>query len=305
MDSNESVDRMDKREENLSNSAKRAKIPMYSANNSTNSNDAGLANSVDSNGNAEDSYEMSESPVGAPLKKQYRLEMSKLRKMTIGKKVGYIWTYYKFHIIGFAIAVALIGSIVFAMFNPSPNTALFVAWSAGFLPDEPRNEARYWIESFLVDETENEQVEVILLLEVEGDPMSAMTYAQRVVAMVSAGQIDVFILDLQTLESHAISGLIQPLENILADIEAINPSAFHAIEEYVIYAGFIEEHTASDNYEINPDDISPRAMGINIANSPFLAEFDFDTQNLYFTVSVTSNQIENVTTTLIEFFAPS
>jgi len=288
-------------EEYISNSARRAKISMYS----TSNKDSETSASDGSANNDDGSSGMSESLVGAPLKKQYRLEMSKLREMTFREKVEYIWGYYRFHIIAIVIALILSVSIVVAIFSPSTDTVLFVAWSAGFLPEESNEHLVNELESFLIDENRHEKVEVVMLSSAETDPLTAMANSQRLFAMVAAGQIDLFILDAQTLESHSISGFIRPLDDILADVERINPSVARIINVYIVYAGFIEEHTVSDDFEIDPDSISERIMGVRIGDSPIMSDVNFFAQDLYFAVSITSNQIENVIATLIELFEPS
>lgn len=292
------MDNKEKRDistENMSNSEKRAKVAMYSTSDSKKRMNAQMTNSEESESDVIEPAEMSDNPIGAPLKKQFQLELSKLRNMTFRNKIDHIWEYYRYYLIGIAIALFVFISIMVTVFSPSPETVLFISWSSGFATDEQVNDLTHELELLLTDEDKYERVEIIFFVTVEGDPMMEVANIQRLVAMVAAGMVDVFILDEQMLIEYSMNGFVQPLDDILAEIELINPNVSHKIEEHLFFADFETEY----------GEVSERLTGISIGDSPLLTELNFFEQELFFAMSVTSGQHENVVKTIIEFFEPS
>ena len=276
---------LENKTERLSNSEKRAKIAMYSKGVSASDEDAHLSI---------EPHEMTERPMGAPLKKQFRLEMSKLQKMTFKKKAEYIWEYYRFHLMGIVGALILVVSITIGILTPSPDTVLFVAWT-GFTTETQRENLVYELSAAVVDESEHEQVDVVLFLSGGDDPMITMANMQRLVAMVASGQIDVFILDSETLKNYSVTGFVQPLESILTEVARANPSVYRIIEEYAFITDF----------EVDTGVYSEQIMGISLTYAPLIEEINFFyPYDLFFAVSSTSQQVENATKALIAFFDP-
>jgi len=251
---------------------------------------------------AEDSTETTEetstavppkSLVGAPIKVQYREELKKLRKMPFKKKMEYIWEYYKFYLLGIVLVLVIIGSLINTWFiNPPPSTALFVAWSAGFATEEQLTDLADVLEELLVDKNENEEVIVSRFASSGVDPSFDMANVQRLVAMIAAGVIDVFILDLETLEEKSNNGFVKPLEDVLAEIRSTNPRVYDRIMENAI----------TIRYEPEEDIIAESIMGIYISDSVLYKELGFFEQDLYISIASTTRSLENVVRAIILFF---
>jgi len=234
-----------------------------------------------------------ETPVNAPLKEKFRLEIAKLREMSFKEKLDHIWEYYKFFIIGLVIFLIILGSLINAWFiNPQPQTALFISWNSGFAMDVQLTELSNKLTERLVEETANETVVVSMMLTDTNDPTLNMASTQRLVAMLAAGEIDVFILDSMQLDEFASTGFIRPMENLLAEIRLTDSVIYSEIEERVAYA----------RHELEEGVFAERLMGVSIMSSPLLIGLDFLDQDLYFSVSATSNRHENVAAALIAFF---
>ena len=234
-----------------------------------------------------------ETPVGAPLKEKFRIEIAKLREMTFREKLEYIWDYYKLHIIITCVLILIIGSLINTVLrNSPPQTVLFISWNAGFILDEYLIDLADVIKEQIIDEKPNEKVEVISLLTFEDDPAISMTNASRMVAMLTAGVIDVFILDSLQLQEYTHNEFIQPMEMMLAEIQRVNPTAYTHIEEKITYS----------RYETGDNNLEERIMGIDISDSPLLSKLVFSEQELYFSTSITSVNTENVVRALILFF---
>jgi len=234
-----------------------------------------------------------ETPVYAPLKEKIRIEIAKLREMNFKSKMEYIWEYYKFLLIGLVIFLILIGSLINSFFiNPQPQTALHISWNAGFVLHEQLDEMADELTARLIDKDKNEAVLATLSMTSTDDPSMDMANQQRLVAMLAAGEIDVFIVDREQLVEYAIVGFIQPMEHILAEIRHTDPAVYDYIIERSVYA----------EYEIEEGSFEDRIMGISVKNSDLLKELDYYEYDLFFSLVSTSKRQENAKAALIEFF---
>jgi len=234
-----------------------------------------------------------ESPRGAPLKEQFSAEMTKLREMSLRGKVEHIWEYYKIPMIGIIILIFLIGGLLnMWIFNPRPETALFVAWNGGFALEEQFDGLRESLEKRLIDEHKNEEIIISQFMTGVDDPTMAMANVQRMIAMLSAGTIDLFILSTEMLEEQSNGGFLRPMESMLSEIKSMNPGIYARIEENITMV----------RYEIEEGDVSENIMGISIGSSPLLTELEFFEQELYLSIAITSDNTEIIKQALIAFF---
>jgi len=238
-----------------------------------------------------------DTPPGAPLKEKYRMERAKLRKLPFKRKVGYIWDYYKIQIIIAAALLLGIGGLINAIFiNPRPDTVLFISWNASFLMQEQMDDLRDIMNERIIETGKNEMVEITLILDSEQDPMVSMANIQRLIAMMAAGVIDIFVLDAETLKEYSNDSFLQPLDDILAELRKTSPQVYSRIEENIIYA----------DLGMQDDTFEERKMGIDLSNSRLLTElgmFAFVLDNdVYLGVSSTSHNTDNIVAALILFF---
>jgi len=234
-----------------------------------------------------------ETPIGAPFKVKLRIEIAKLKEMTLKGKLEYIWDYYKPFIIALIAILALTAILLNTwLINPAPKTVLFVSWSSGFATQEQIDDLTHVLEKRLIEESENENVIVSQAIINDDDPAASMMIHQRTVAMVAAGAIDVFILDSALIEVYNTGGFIRPLESLLAEIKSINPAVYDKIVENVTYS----------LYEAEDGSTSERITGIGVGKSPLFTKLGFFEQELYFSVVITSSNSANILQTLLAFF---
>jgi len=234
-----------------------------------------------------------ETPVNALFKEKVRLEIAKLREMSFKEKLEHIWEYYKFIILGLVIFLVIIGSLINAWFiNPQPKTALFLSWNTGYVLHEQLDELSEALTKRMVDEKDNEVVSVTQILTSTDDPTINMASQQRMIAMVAAGEIDVFILDSTMLVEYASNGLIVPMESILAEIRSIDREAYDRIEEKIVYTRFVSEEGQTKE----------SIMGVNVETCHLLTDFDFYDKDLIFCICATSKRLENAKAALIALF---
>jgi len=231
-----------------------------------------------------------ETPVHAPLRVKFRIEITKLRKMSFKEKAEYIWEYYRAFLIGTAIFLILTGSLINTWFiNPPPRTALLIEWSADFVLNEQLDALTDTLTEQLVDESANEVVSASLFFETPDDPQMLMAMMSRRMAMISAGELDVFIQNFEQFEDAALNGVIMPLEDVLPMIQSRYPSVFEAVEDRLVYALY-------DPFE---DGGQKLIMGVEVGNSPLLQELGFHERELMFSIVTNSNRLDNVLHALV------
>ena len=234
-----------------------------------------------------------ETPVNAPLKEKIRIEKANLREMDFKGKLDHIWEYYKLFIIGFIVIIIILGSLINTWFiNPPPKTVLYIAWSAGFAFDEQLSELTGSLKERVIDETRNETVVVSQLYLAEDEPSMMMANTNRLAAMVAAGEIDLFVLDFELLDEFTGNGIIAPMESILEKIKETYPHVYDKIVDKSIHM----------QYESDEGNTVDRIMGISIKECPLFSEIGFFEQDLYLSVSVTSQNFVNVINAVALFF---
>jgi len=234
-----------------------------------------------------------ETPVNAPFKEKMRLEIVKLREMSFKEKLEYIWEYYKYHIIGLIVAILIIVSVLNAwVFNPSPDSALFIAWSSGFATEEQFDIMTDLLRERIVDEDVNEEVIISQFFFYSDDPSINMGTIQRTAAMIAAGMIDLFIVDTDQMEEFAQVGYLRPLEDILEEIKSKNPEVYSRIEDNKVIATF----------HFHDGRTVEHVAGIMVGESPLFIKLGIFRQELFASVSITSENLENIVEALIVLF---
>jgi len=231
-------------------------------------------------------------------KDRSRSEREKLREMKIKEKIEYIWEYYKYHIVGTVIALAILGSLLNTwIFNPQPDVGLFIAWNAGFADQDRLDDLRDTFNEHMTFQTEGEVADVSRFFTATDDPQMHMAHIQRLVAMITAGQIDAFIVDSELFAEYSYIGYIVPLDQLLSLVESINPDVHAIIMNEATFA------LHSDHDEV----VTERLMGIRLADSPLLLELgiinhDWYWMDWYFGISVTTGNLTNIAHALIMMF---
>jgi len=231
-------------------------------------------------------------PSGDSLKEKYDTEIKKLRELSFKEKIEYIWDYYKWHIIITSVILIILGSLFNSrVLNPAPKTVLNISWNTRFATEGQLAVLSDALKARIVEEESNEKVEVMPFLLIEDDPMIAMAEISRLVAMLAAGQIDVFILDEQQMTEYMSNMYIQPMDGVLALVYAMNPAVYERVKDKMLLS----------MYESAEGNVTERIMGIDISDSPLLMELGFFKQELYFCVSATASNIDNVAYALVLF----
>jgi len=234
-----------------------------------------------------------DTPVYASVKEKFRIEKRKIKEMPFKKKVEYIWEYYKFHLIVIILILAIAGGIINSVFiNPRPQITLFVAWSTGFITDEQTSDLTEKMNERIIEPKANETVEINMFFPTADDPSMDAAQIQRLAAMLSAGMIDVFILDFEMLEGYASFGYLEPMESFLNDIRRINPTVYNRIAENTVTV----EYTTFEGVTYK------NIMGVDISNSRLLNELGFFDFDRIFSLAISASFPGNAAEALILLF---
>lgn len=123
--------------------------------------------------------------------------MTKFQKLTKKEKAEHIWEYYRFHIIGGAIAVFMLSSLLFHIFGPRPPEAAAQVVIMGLYDSDEENIDNLKKEiADIIGDGELGKVEVDMF-PVNWDSASPMDMAmnQKLVLMFQAKEIDVMIIE--------------------------------------------------------------------------------------------------------------
>jgi len=228
-----------------------------------------------------------------PLKKdRSRTEREKLKGLSFSKKVGYIWEYYKYYIVGVIIATALILSISYT-FLIRPDIGFFVTWSVSVLDKDEISSLTDVFDEFIFEDDSKETSAVSLFFANQDDPAFMLQYFHQIVAMLSVGSIDIFISSFETLQMHSVNEFLWPLDEILDTIKLHNP---------LIYEEIIKE-TTQTIFGLNEDDVIHKTTGIRITDTPLMRRLGFELRtDAYFSIAVSTQHPDRTAKALILFF---
>ena len=237
--------------------------------------------------------ESMETPVYEPFHVQVRMEIAKLRQMGFKAKLEYIWEYYKLLLAGIVVFFFIVGSILNAwVFNPNPQTALFIQWSSDFMPHEELDFFADLLTEHLVEDGVNETVIATMFFDNPDDPQMMMAMVTQRMAMLAAGELDIFVQNAEQLATTAEQGMIMPIDDLLVEIRENHPMILSSVEERVIYS----------LYDPSDDGGEIRAMGIDISDSPLLENMGFLVNERIFSIVTTTGRLENAASALALFF---
>lgn len=149
---------------------------------------------------------------------QQRVEQSekeKLKDMPLGKKVGYLWEYYRLHALFSIIAIAIIVYTVHEIITPDIETRLYAAIIDN--PVEPAVLEDYTAQftEHLQLDPEKEEVVISPQFYFAADNEYAMSMRQVLVTYVAAQDIDIIIAPKSEFESYSYYGYMYSLSDLL------------------------------------------------------------------------------------------
>lgn len=151
-------------------------------------------------------------------------EREKLRSMSKKDRLWYIWAYYKFHIIGFFIAIVVLWSIGTAMYQKSFDTVLYCMYLNNRSEEELNTAPLEQGFAGYLGLGEKELITTESTFISYGDDTSEFGYASmaKLTALVAAKELDIIIGDHENLDHYAsMDGMLDLETELPEDVLAL------------------------------------------------------------------------------------
>ena len=187
-----------------------------------------------------------------------------LKEMSAKQKIGYIWDYYKWHIIGVVLAICIIGSVFHHFLTyrkPLLNIIMVNATPSSVQTDSFQK----FQEKYGYDPEDSPISAATFYFSDDGDAFTSsyMDY-QALTAMIAAGDQDIFLGNGDTYLNYCDQGALADLSDVLSPAQ-------------------MEEYADSLIYSTIGGTQEPYPCAIDLSGHPWLAQFGY-TDACYFGV---------------------
>ena len=202
--------------------------------------------------------------------RQERTEKEKLRNMTMGKRVSYLWEYYKLHALVGIIAIAFVSYVIYHYATPKVEPQFYAAIVNNSIPTEVLDQYSVDFEKMLELNPETEKVMLNYNFYFNGDGEYAMNMRQALSMYVAAQEVDVIIAPESEFKDFAYYGFMTKLSDALpTDIYSSLTDYFYLSAqednpEQQVLGIYLTETELFKNNAVNTD---PYILGV-IANYP-------------------------------------
>jgi len=203
------------------------------------------------------------------FREQSKVEKKKLKDMTFKEKIDYIWTYYKIQIIIIAVVLIFLGSIINGILNPPIPSYAGVATYELFLGDDFDAEFERIMTEQLIEDPKLEKIYVHSFLSGD-DPTAQMAMAQKLMALLTTRELDLFIAENEVFEGYIREGMLMP----------VNQTGLKISEDLLVYGS-------------TEDDETELAYGINLKNSGVFNDLGIRGEMITIGVIVNTERLEN------------
>lgn len=212
-----------------------------------------------------------------------QLAKEQFKQMSLKKKIGHIWEYYRLH---FFIAVFLIVSavsIINAVFiHPAPKLYVGISFYGIHAADDFSQEVANYLTDTVVPKEENKEVRVSAFYDYDGDSTVKVDLWQRFETLLMAKELDILIADEEEFKELVYQGYIVELDAFLD-------------EKYI--SSFDDEMIFEGN---NIQDSQIRKYGICVKNSKLLKNQYVDFSKTYIGIVRQSINGDNTVKTVKE-----
>ena len=223
----------------------------------------------------------------------FKEEMAKLGEMSLTEKLQHVWEYYKLQIGGILLASIFVGSMINAWFiNPPPRTYLYVAIQGFFVNPQNVDHMQERLNEIVPDGS-NHQVWVNSYALIHEDPEMLMAVQARFAALISSGELDLFIMNREAFYSNANGGLLRPAYDFVGPMAETDINLYNELRSRFVSITFTpdEGHPPITDY-----------MAISLQGSPLLEAAGLRSYGLYLGMVVNSYSFYEVSKALQVFF---
>lgn len=192
-------------------------------------------------------------------------EKRKLQGMTFGKKIEYIWDYYKFHILGTMLLVSMLYSVIYNIATNHPlGLYVYLLNASGTVGRYSQEELEKNYMSYAgIDPG---RLKVVIDTTTTMNPYVNSEYSMaasaRISAVFAAGDLDVLAADPVTFEHYAKNGAYKDLREVLSEAtyrKLEDEGRIYYMELEALEAGD-REKTALKTFEEAPEEETETGM---------------------------------------------
>lgn len=205
-------------------------------------------------------------------------EKEKLKELHGKKKREYIWDYYKIPIIGVLIVLFVISYMIYGRLTAKENILSVTCTNMLMNEEQVAPLVNNYLTEYLELSPSRYRVvaDTSLLVGENDDPANseyAYTSQMKLTAYVSAGELDIMIMDEKGFEYLSARGFLQDLSEVFAEMD---PSLNETLKDSFVFQDvIIEDNSAeilmgsSDEYEAV---IENHPFGLKLNGSPLFPE---------------------------------
>ena len=194
-----------------------------------------------------------------------------IKNMSTGKKIEYVWDYYRFHILGTIVLVIVFGSIVHHYVTLKTAVLDMIFLNAYTVEDDDEPFAEFLTEQgYAPNEYEVYLTTSLAYALTEDGYQPDYTTLQAISAMFSTGDVDVFAMPPQVFGEYASAGYTMDLSTVFTE------------DELTAYSDKLVYSTLSETGEQ-----FPAAFNLNGCN--WLEEYGFYAGDYYMAITVNSD----------------
>ncbi len=152
------------------------------------------------------------------LKNEIKNEKKKLSKMSFGKKVEYIFDYYKFYIIGVVIAVVIVTSVVRTWINNKPLAfyGMFLNGSGTEMSISAEDMEKEFADYAGIDDGEQKVViDTTASFNPNVNSQFSMAENAKITALFASHDLDAMVIDPGVFTYYALNGAFLDLRQVL------------------------------------------------------------------------------------------
>lgn len=192
-----------------------------------------------------------------PVMDEFKAEREAMKNKSFKERLLYFWDYYKWHVIGGAAGLFLLGTLIHDVLTNKD-----YAFYGAFINTAPLYDAEEFVDAFeakLPLDFENEEavLDATYYISENANNDLSVSSAQKMIIYISAGDVDVIATDEGTISNYALNESLFDLRTILTEEQIAS------YEDYFYYVDMeqIRLKTLDEANSVEPtpvDQIDPR-----------------------------------------------
>lgn len=231
-----------------------------------------------------------------PLMDEFKEEREEIKNRSLKEKMSYFWDYYKWHVIGGAVGLLVVISLIHTLLTRKDTAyyAAFVNMGETVYSDDYRD--GFAAAAGINLDKEAVYFDAGLMIDYKTMDEATVSATQKLMVYIAAGDLDSMIADTDSINQYAYNGALMDMR------EFLTPEELERYEPYFFYMdrGLLTEDSSTSPLDaVYPDDpLDPSAMedpvpvAIRINECQKLGEAYGFADHQYFSVCVNSKRQE-------------